>query len=61
MYLKTSNKILRARIPKPLTEAYQIKCKKGRPWQSTVIFIDQYGNHHKLNIACFRRDKRLRV
>jgi hypothetical protein len=28
--------------------------EKGKPWRSAVIFIDQYGNRHKVKNAVFR-------
>jgi hypothetical protein len=79
------NRVLRAEIPKPLTDALMLllsdspharrpqvlnphECtelhatffvqpvvgKKGEPWQSPVIFIDQYGNRHKVKNCVFK-------
>jgi hypothetical protein len=78
-------RILRAEIPKPLTEAYMVLIsnnhdgrrpqvlsphesadisadlfvqpivgEKGKPWRSSVIFVDQYGNRHKVKHAVFQ-------
>jgi hypothetical protein len=31
-----------------------VVAKKGKPWESKVIFIDQYGNRHKVGKCVFR-------
>jgi hypothetical protein len=31
-----------------------VVAKKGKPWQTSVIFIDQYGNRHRIKNCTFR-------